>query len=155
MNNFDEYFEGYKVPERIKNTTIAIMRRFTITGLCDGMYISNVIAHTCGIGDGQGNFTSNEITNIGEIAVNLQCSYGCNIFKRDLRELENILETGSLNKSQAIIGLNEYIAVCQSEKKACDEWRIKYLEHCINNAKETIQELETQTKGGFPELHIL
>lgn len=143
MNNFDKYFEGYKVPERIKNTTIAIMQRFTFTGLCDGMYISNVIAHTCGIGDGYGNFTSDEITNFEEIAVNLQSAYGCNIFKKDIRELEAILETGMLNKSQSIIGLNEYIAVCKSEKRNCDEWRSEFLERCINNAKETIQELET------------
>lgn len=111
MKNYNVFFEGYKIPERIKNTTIAIMQRFSINGLCDGMYISNVIAHTCGIGDGQGNFTSDEITDFEKIAVNLQSVYGCNIFKKDTRELESILETGTLNKSQAIIGLNEYIIV--------------------------------------------
>lgn len=141
MRNYDVFFERYKVPERIKKTAIAIMQRFTITGVCDGMYISNVIAHTCGIGDGQGNFTRDEITNFKEIATNLQFAYSCNIFKKDIRELETILETGMLNKSQAVIGLNEYIAVCQSEKKTCDEWRIEHLERCINEAKETIQEL--------------
>lgn len=146
MENYNKFFEGYKVPDRIKNTTIAIMQRFTITGLCDGMYISNVIAHTCGIGDGQGNFASDDITNFEEIANNLQSAYGCNIFKKDIRELEAILETGMLNKSQAVIGLNEYIAVCQSEKKTCDEWRIDYLERCINEAKETIQELEAEER---------
>lgn len=119
------------------------MRRFTINGLCDGMYISNVIAHTCRIGDGQGNFAGDEMTNFEENAVNLQSAYGCNIFKKDIRELETILETGTLNKSQAIIGLNEYIAVCESEKRNCDEWRVEYLDSCINNANETIQELET------------
>lgn len=146
MNKFDKYFEGYKVPERIKNTTIAIMRRFTITGLCDGMYISNVIAQTCGIGDGQGNFASDEITNFEKIADSLQSAYGCNIYRKDIRELETILETGTLNKNLAITGLTEYIAVCQSEKKNCDEWQTEFLERCINNAKETIQELEADER---------
>ena len=146
MKNYNVFFEGYKVPERIKKTAIAIMKRFTIDGLCDGMYISNVIAHTCGIGDGQGNFTSDEITNFEEIAVNLQSVYRCNIFKKDIRELETILESGTLKKSQSINGLNTYIAVCSSEKKNCDEWRVQYLERCINNAKETIQELETDER---------
>lgn len=145
MRNYDEFFIGYKVPEKIKRTAIAIMKRFTINGLCDGLYISNIIAYTSGGGDGQGHFSNDNISNIETIASRLQSAYSCNIFKKDIREFETILELGKLNKKQALNGISEYIAVCQSEKNTCDEWRKEYLNKCINRAKETIKDLESVT----------
>ena len=79
MNDYEKMFEGYDVPSRLKETAISIMRRFTITGECDGMYICNVIAAESGIGDGEGHFTGDEIFNRSEIARRLQFAYGSNI----------------------------------------------------------------------------
>lgn len=81
---YEKYFEKYDVPEKLKKTAIAIMQRFIITGLCDGMYICNTIAYICGIGDGCGTFTGDNITDIENIARTLQACYGCNIYKDDL-----------------------------------------------------------------------
>lgn len=89
MKNYEKYFENYEVPEHLKNTAIVIMKQFTIYGICDGMYICNIIANISGIGDGNGTFTGGSISNIPQIARNLQSAYGCNIFKEDLKELAN------------------------------------------------------------------
>lgn len=143
MKKCDKFFEGYNVPEKLKNITITIMRRFTIRGLCDGMYICNIIAHTCGIGDGKGNFTSDEISGFEKIADRLQKSYGCNIYKEDLQELENTLVTGKLDKERAIAGINKHIRKCKEEKQICDQWRVDYLNECINEAKENLREIKS------------
>ena len=45
-------FEGHDVPEYVKKRAILILKRFTIFGLCDGMYIANTIAYENGTGDG-------------------------------------------------------------------------------------------------------
>ena len=50
-------FDGYDVPENVKTRAKNIMRRFTINGLCDGMYIANCIGMDNGTGDGKGHFT--------------------------------------------------------------------------------------------------
>lgn len=60
-NFFAEAFEGYQVPNNIKNVSIEICETFNIKGLSDPMYISNVIAYETGTGDGSHNFYSNEI----------------------------------------------------------------------------------------------
>ena len=140
MKNYEKYFENHEVPERLKNTAIAIMKRFTISGLCDGMYICNTIALNGGIGDGNGTFTGSSISNIPQVARNLQSAYGCNIFKEDLKELENILESGELDKTTAISGINVYISKCKKEIESNrDSWRIDYLNRCIAEATETLQ----------------
>lgn len=56
MRNYEKFFEGCDVPVQLKKTAICIMRRFTILGICDGMYICNVIAFESGFGDGKGAF---------------------------------------------------------------------------------------------------
>ena len=85
------YFDGYQVPENMKNTAIAVMKRFAIHGLCDGMYICNRIALTAGIGDGCGHFTGDTIEEVVKPAESLHAAYGCNIRKEDLPELKVML----------------------------------------------------------------
>ena len=76
MRNYEQYFEGHDVPRKIKEITINIMRRFTIYGLCDGMYISNVIAYETGLGDGESHFTNGEgCWNMHKIAQKLDIGY--------------------------------------------------------------------------------
>ena len=136
-------FIGFVVPECLKNTALVIMNRFTITGTCDGMYICNSIAVTCGIGDGKCTFYSGEITDFHEAASSLQKAYGCNIFNEDIPELEEILRTGKPEKKSAEVGISKYITACQSEMRTCDEWRKDYLDRCIKSAKENLSIIQT------------
>ena len=92
MINFNEAFKRYQVPERIRKASENICTEFNIKGICDPMYISNVIAFESGSGDGQSNFVSDEILNTLEIAKRLQGSYGCNIPKDKVNEVKEILE---------------------------------------------------------------
>ena len=104
-------FEGYSVPENIKERVSLIMRRFTIFGLSDGMYIANSIALGNGTGDGCGNFEDGEIAepNIGKIVKSLMGAYGCNIFSEDKEDLTEIIRTGSMEKKRMIRGLESSI----------------------------------------------
>ena len=90
--DYENFFAGYEVPKKLKETAVSIMQRFCIYGICDGMYICNRIAITCGIGDGCGHFTDDTIEDCEEAAVALQSAYGCNISKKDIPELISILE---------------------------------------------------------------
>lgn len=59
---FDEAFtnpvtrEAYEVPEDIKRLSMRVCRSYGIRGICDPMYIANVIAFELERGDGQSNF---------------------------------------------------------------------------------------------------
>ena len=46
------------VPDDIKRISIRLCRSYGIRGICDPMYIANVIAVELGRGDGIGNFKS-------------------------------------------------------------------------------------------------
>ena len=137
-------FAGYDVPEAIKTRVLAILDRFTIQGLCDGMYIANVIAHHTGCGDGAGTFTGTpefsdkECVQLADI---LQRSYGCNVFRRNLPELIDILSTGKLDIEKASEGIEDYIDAITKEKQTCKEWRRDYLDRQILKAEETLKRL--------------
>lgn len=144
MGKFENQFKCYDVPEKIRNTAICIMRRFTIIGQCDGMYICNVIALESGIGDGQGHFTGNTDINAEKCAAALRDAYSNNIFRRDIDELEDILRTGKLDVMKAASGLRDYISSCHRDKKVCPIGREGYLDLCIQAAKKTLNELSSE-----------
>lgn len=48
--------ERYKVPPDIAEAAVRICQSYGINGICDPMYICNVIAAASNRGDGQGNF---------------------------------------------------------------------------------------------------
>lgn len=48
----------YTVPEDIKRLSTRLCRSYGIRGVCDPMYIANIIALETGRGDGQSNFTA-------------------------------------------------------------------------------------------------
>ena len=83
---FNEAFKGYNVPANIRKISESICREFNIKGICDPMYISNVIAVELGLGDGCGNFSDNKpnLANINKLAERLMFSYGCNIDSLEL-----------------------------------------------------------------------
>jgi hypothetical protein len=62
---FDEAFtntitrQPQIVPEDIKRLSIRLCRAYGIRGICDPMYIANVIAFELGLGDGCGKFDIN------------------------------------------------------------------------------------------------
>ena len=121
MIDYEKMFEGYDVPSRLKETAISIMRRFTITGECDGMYICNVIAAESGIGDGEGHFTGDEIFNRSEIARRLQFAYGSNIPSSAIPELVSILYTGHIDRRDALEGIAEQNLRWKRERANCKE----------------------------------
>jgi len=140
-----DLFYGYNVPEEIKVRVSAIMKRFIINGLCDGMYIANVIAHETGCGNGAGEFTG--VPNFDreecrKLALILQKAYGCNILKEYTDELEDILFNGTLDNRRARTGICEYIKALKAEMCICDEWRVGYLQKQIMEARYTIAGLE-------------
>jgi len=60
---WNKCFETYKnpaVPEKVKQAIMRVYSSYPADcmpkGICDPMYIMNVICHELGIGDGQGNF---------------------------------------------------------------------------------------------------
>ncbi len=142
MNKYEKSFEGYAVPENIKEIVTKIMIRFSIDGLCDGMYIANVMAVTANIGDGCGSFTGNVIAEPIKVAERLQVSYGCNIFKNDIEELTTIISENKINPEVAIPKMKAFIKKIKNEKKTCDTWRIDFLNREIELTNENIKLLE-------------
>lgn len=53
--------DGKPVPEPIAEFSKAVCRRFNIRGICDPMYIANVTAFECGMGDGCSTFECNSV----------------------------------------------------------------------------------------------
>lgn len=136
----ESQFEGYDVPENIRKRVSLIMRRFTITGLCDGMYIANCIAYDNGTGDGKGHFQEGEITEVSKIVNFLMGAYGCNIFPCDKETLEDIIANGTLPKDSMISGLKSAIQIRKNRiDTISDSWRKEFLHGEINVIKDTIR----------------
>ena len=94
---FTEAFKGYNVPSNIKSISESICREFNINGICDPMYISNVVAVELNLGDGCGNFNGNvpNLDNVGKLAERLKYSYGCNIDSLELTKsiiMKNVIK---------------------------------------------------------------
>ncbi|MDF2879974.1 MAG: hypothetical protein K0R54_531 [Clostridiaceae bacterium] len=92
MFNFKEEFDKYNVPGKIRKASESICTRFNINGICDPMYISNVIANESESGNGMNTFTSDDIRNTQYIAERLQFAYSTLIKKNDIEELKKILD---------------------------------------------------------------
>ena len=143
LRDYGKYFECYNVPETIKQIAINIMRRFTIFGICDGMYLCNAIASEAGIGDGNGHFHSEiEIKNSEEIAEKIQFAYASNIKRSEIEELASIISSEELDIQKTILSIEAYIKGCKMEEKTCEECRKEYLDHCITEAEITLKELK-------------
>lgn len=141
---FEDAFRGYEVPEKIKNISMAICERFVISGICDPIYICNVIAAENGIGDGMSHFYGDDIiTNPYKTAVRLEGSYGCNITKAEIPEIEFCLMNGYFEKESAIAGLKLFSERTKKELKSCDEWRKRYLKRVLNQINEAINQYMT------------
>lgn len=80
---YKEAFEGYDVPECIKQTAISICDKYDIKGLADPMYVANVIGMETGTGDGQGNFKGTRVNKEGvrKVAERLAFAYRSNKVK--------------------------------------------------------------------------
>lgn len=48
--------QPYVIPNNLRNAATSIVRSYGIKGICDPMYIANVIALNLGLGDGKSNF---------------------------------------------------------------------------------------------------
>jgi len=62
QDHFDEAFTNpitntpYKIPANLRHLSERICRSYGIDGICDPMYLANIIALELGLGDGQSNF---------------------------------------------------------------------------------------------------
>lgn len=136
---FEEAFEGYNVPKNIKRISKEICKRFAIFGICDPMYISNVIAAGSNIGNGQGDFTGDKVINSKEIAERIQSCYGCNILQDETKEIEFCLTNGFMDHEKAVIGLKSFIKRINTELRSCEDWRKEYLGKVLMNINESIE----------------
>jgi len=95
---FTEAFKGYNVPSNIRNISEGICNEFNIKGICDPMYISNVVAVELNLGDGCGNFNNNKpnFDNVSKLAERLKFCYGYNI--NNLEKLKSIILGGIHNE---------------------------------------------------------
>lgn len=144
----EKYFEGYQVPERYKQIVSCIVRRFDLSGCCDGIYMCNLIANESGTGDGCGNFTGDAV-NIKRSALSLFRAYP--IDPDDLPELEEILETGELNPKKAIPGLRRYAKKMRAEKpfEKGGRYTEAYITRCVHNAADAHDELSGTLAEGY------
>jgi hypothetical protein len=127
-------FKGYDVPDRIKRIATAICERFIIGGVCDPMYIANIIAHQNGGGDGMGNFSQTDFEiNELETAKTIQGRYGHNVTPEDLPELARmILFDGEIEPKAACKGLAAFTGRLRAESaQSNDQWRKDYLSQQI------------------------
>ena len=53
---FNNVFTGYTGPANIRQLSERICRSYGISGICDPMYIANIIALELGLGNGKGKF---------------------------------------------------------------------------------------------------
>ena len=130
---FEENFNGYEVPEKLKAVAIAIMKRFVLTGVCDGMYIANVLAEESGMGDGQSHFNGRNLEISPSAADFLMGAYRSNIDSRE--DLDEIIRTGALSADKMRNGLQGLLKELKAEKRTCDEVRKPYVQRRINYGK--------------------
>lgn len=142
--DYENYFDSNGVPTKLKQAAIAIMKRYTISGICDAMYICNVVAFLNGLGDGSGHFydIADERYISSMTASYLQKQYGANIFPEDVDELHDILNSGRLDPEKAIAGMQKFEKKCREEmEQSDDDWRKEYLDRCINLTEQNIAAL--------------
>lgn len=110
------YLEG--VPCDIKEAATVIVERFKIKGICDPMYICNVIASETKRGDGKGHFTEMSSPTpkeaFKEAAIRLQFAYSSLISVKEIDELASILEKP---QTDAITSAGAYFSALTEERR--------------------------------------
>lgn len=101
--HFDEAFRfngtEYVVPEPLKAFVIDLCIRYDIKGICDPMYIANVIAFETGVGTGESSFSgelpSRDILDEKSMAIaqRLATSYGNNIPQSHIADIAERMVT--------------------------------------------------------------
>lgn len=144
---FKRMFEGHEVLGNIRRAACLVLYRFTITGICDGMYICNTIAHESGCSDGQGDFTEPAKIDTWGPARTIQSSYSGNIGQGDINELAVTLESGRLDYSMARAGMLRDMRELKRQHTSADPWRKNYLKMQLSQKQKDIA-LLIETFGG-------
>ena len=131
-------FEGHRVPDNIRQAACLALYRFTIVGICDGMYICNLIACESGSGDGQGSFAEPAWIDVWKAARAVQDAYSYNIGWDDIDELAVILDTGRLDYSMARAGMLRDMREVKRQHASADSWRKTYLELQLEQKQKDI-----------------
>ncbi len=135
-----EVLMGYDVPKELKRRVVNVIKRFTITGECDPMYIANTIAYQNNMGDGYGSFNG-EVKHVSrKTAEYLQYAYSHNILESEIDELWGYMNGEELTVNAAD-GVRAFIKRLKVEKKTCDSWRKDYLNKVIREAKANLASL--------------
>jgi hypothetical protein len=132
-----EDYVKYNVPFFIRQLASRICDVFAINGVCDPMYISNIVARRTGCGNGNNEFTyecsGNELyerqmkrlndNHVNEICSDLMGAYGCNIYKAGKSKdiLLEILNTGTVKMNNEYFLLRELITIKEGEDKTTDD----------------------------------
>lgn len=143
--NEKKVFEGYDIPEKLKKIASLIMFRFNIDGICDGMYLCNVMANHSGSGDGCGTFRSDYV-NPSVAAEFIQKAYGCNISKDNVEELTSIIEEIDLGEDVTTNMKVSLSRLKEELKRIHDEFRSSYIKKGIHAYEEKIAWMEKTNK---------
>ena len=143
----ERLFAGYDVPEQLKVRASAVAERFSLTGICDPMYVANMIAFKNGLGDGCGHFTEwEEPCCPDETAEELIGAYGCNMFPEEKGELAEIIRTGEIDPALYEKGLRRFMKECRRIGAAGDKWRREYMRGCIARSRRKLKRLKEEPK---------
>lgn len=144
------------VPLHLIESASLISFRWNINGICDGMYIANVIAHARDEGDGESHFTfegpsefvkdnNGEMVDSAEKAAqHLIQAYGCNIPKEDRPELIRIIKERNLDLEQSMHGMQSLKSFYSAMIETDDTYRRDYHKKCMQQIEDSILFLKSR-----------
>lgn len=136
---FDTLFKPYRIPKKIKNISVKICTRFLLSGVCDPMYIANLIGVENKIGDGKGHFISDYISNPELLAMVIQTAYSDNILSNDIPELVEIIKTGTFDNKKASKAIENKIIILTNKKAVCPQHEVLNFQYQIDFAKNVLE----------------
>lgn len=130
-------FSKYDVPEKLKQIAALIMFRFNMEGICDGMYLCNVMAHQSGSGDGCCSFTSDYVDHSVAADVIFE-AYKTNVSLDEKEELSYMIEHVALSEN-VVQNMERSLSRWKDMlKRNHEEFRATYLKKNISIYKEKI-----------------
>lgn len=130
-------FSKYDVPEKLKQIAALIMFRFNMEGICDGMYLCNVMAHQSGSGDGCCSFTSDYVDHSVAADVIFE-AYKTNVSLDEKEELSYMIEHVALSEN-VVQNMERSLSRWKDMlKRNHEEFRATYLKKNIFIYKEKI-----------------
>jgi len=90
----------YVIPPRIRKISEHICRHYSINGVCDPMYIANMVGMCFNVGDGRGHFDNDvaliDPSRLKHLVGRIMGAYGCIIGKGDAKILASIIKQAAI-----------------------------------------------------------